>query len=185
MSGFTILTVCTGNICRSPIAAQLLRAELADDRIAVRSAGVYAMVGDGMPEEARLVSRSLGGDPDGHHPTQLSPAVLSDVDLVLTAELRHRADVVRMHPRASRHAFTLKQFARLASLVDDNELTTVDAPAAALQLIASKRGIAAPVPVGDDEIVDPYLKPFRAYEECGREIAGTVTAIARVFNASR
>src|SRR5690606_12746543 len=47
-----ILTVCTGNICRSPLAEAVLASRLADLDLRVHSAGTQALVGHGMPPEA-------------------------------------------------------------------------------------------------------------------------------------
>ena len=55
---FRILTVCTGNICRSPVAERLLQAGLGD-AVAVSSAGVRAVVGDPIhPGMVALLERS-------------------------------------------------------------------------------------------------------------------------------
>ena len=68
---FTILVVCLGNVCRSPLAERLLRMRfeqmLGDGASAVHlsSAGVRALVGDPMNELSAAELRRLGGDPDG------------------------------------------------------------------------------------------------------------------------
>ena len=43
-----VLTVCTGNVCRSPLAEALLRERLAPLDIRVRSAGTRALIGSAM-----------------------------------------------------------------------------------------------------------------------------------------
>src|SRR4051795_5389163 len=63
---FVVLFVCTGNICRSPIAERLLAARLPDPSIRAASAGTRAMVGYGIDQTAAHVLRRLGGEPDGH-----------------------------------------------------------------------------------------------------------------------
>ena len=50
----SILTVCVGNICRSPVAAALLRADLPD--VHVSSAGIAALVGEDVDPTARQVA---------------------------------------------------------------------------------------------------------------------------------
>ena len=58
---FSILTVCSGNICRSPLAEQLLRVGLTDlAGVTVSSAGTIALVGEGMPAEAQALSVRYG-----------------------------------------------------------------------------------------------------------------------------
>ena len=56
---FSVLTVCTGNICRSPLAELILAASLSDiPDVRVESAGTGALVGHGMPDPALR-----GGEP--------------------------------------------------------------------------------------------------------------------------
>ena len=95
---FEILVVCLGNVCRSPLAEQVLRmrfAELLGDgspAVRVSSAGARALVGRPMDEHAAAELRRLGGDPEGFAATQLTAAAAGAADLVLTAtrELRSR-----------------------------------------------------------------------------------------------
>ncbi|MDY7557708.1 hypothetical protein [Cryobacterium sp. 10C3] len=93
---FSILVVCTGNICRSPLAEQLLTTRLTNAGIPVlvTSAGTYAMVGKGMPDEAAALSVRYGGDPRAHVSRQLTARLVADADLVVTADREHRGEVV-------------------------------------------------------------------------------------------
>src|SRR5690606_19666664 len=82
----TILTVCTGNICRSPLGEVLLRARLSDLDVMVHSAGTHALVGRGMPEQARelaLRHGASGADATGHKARLLTERLVQDADLVL------------------------------------------------------------------------------------------------------
>src|SRR5690606_4076566 len=56
----TILTVCTGNICRSPMGEILLRANLADLGVRVHSAGTHALVDHEMTEQSQQLAVRLG-----------------------------------------------------------------------------------------------------------------------------
>ncbi|NLA65189.1 MAG: hypothetical protein GX862_04550 [Leucobacter sp.] len=70
---FTILTVCTGNICRSPLSEGLLRMVLAGLPVVVHSAGASAMVGHSMTEPNRVIAAGLGvTDADVHVARQLT-----------------------------------------------------------------------------------------------------------------
>ncbi|QSB24146.1 arsenate reductase/protein-tyrosine-phosphatase family protein [Curtobacterium sp. 24E2] len=110
-----VLFVCSGNICRSPLGAQVLTARLGPDAAAfvVESAGTIADDGAAMDGAAAAQSVRLGGDPSGHGSRYLTAAIVEDADLVLTAERSHRAAVVSLAPRATKRAFTIKQFARV------------------------------------------------------------------------
>jgi len=90
-----IIVVCTGNICRSPIAEALLRKQLAGRDIQICSAGTGALVGYAADPFAQLVSREQGYDISAHRAQQASPALLSAMDLILTLDQTH-TDWVRM-----------------------------------------------------------------------------------------
>jgi protein-tyrosine phosphatase len=118
-----ILMVCTGNICRSPLAEQLLREDLRTAGIdaVITSAGTRAMTGSDMTPEAAALSSQYGASHTGHVARQLTEELIADADLVLTATREHRRQVVSMLPKATRYTFTLNQFARLvapAALID-------------------------------------------------------------------
>jgi len=99
MSPRRILFVCTGNICRSPMAAAIARAEL--DRagaggIEVESAGTMAMVGWGATREAARVAEEHGTSLAGHRPRQLTRELVAGADLVVGMEAAHVAAADRL-----------------------------------------------------------------------------------------
>ena len=94
-----ILTVCTGNICRSPVAERLLQAgldQVQPGSFEVRSAGTRAMVGEPIQPLSADIIRTYGGTPDGFAARQLTPEILRESDLVLTMTARHRVEVMQM-----------------------------------------------------------------------------------------
>lgn len=101
----SILVVCLGNVCRSPVAEFLFRRELDGRDIRVGSAGLGAMVGRPMDEEAAALLREDGIDASGHRARQLRPSMLREADLVLTMERRQLASVARLAPEASGKVF--------------------------------------------------------------------------------
>ncbi|ANJ26267.1 hypothetical protein [Agromyces aureus] len=147
-----VLVVCTGNICRSPVAEQVLAARLADagaEGVSVSSAGTGALVGHPMTPEAAMLSVRYGADPAGHAARQLTEQLVLDADLVLTATRAHRAQVAELVPRAARRAYTLREFARVvAYLADEGELDA-DLDAASADLILN-RPSSSPAPQGLD-----------------------------------
>ena len=88
--------VCTGNICRSPLAAALLERALAgrgSEGLAVSSAGTGAWDGAPVSEGAYLVGLERGLDLSGHRARLLTRELVESADLVLTMARHHRARV--------------------------------------------------------------------------------------------
>ena len=183
---FSILVVCTGNICRSPLAEQLLTARLAGSStpFVVMSAGTMAQDGAAMDATAADMSRAYGGAPEAHQATYLTEMLAESADLVLTAAREHRAAVVRLSPRASRRSFTLEQFARLAEASDPAELAAADSPADVVRLVASMRGMVPPLddPEAED-IVDPYRRGLDVHERAAADVDRAVDAIVTALRA--
>src|SRR6266480_1830692 len=91
-----ILLVCTGNICRSPLAAALMQRALSErgvDGIDVSSAGTGAWDGAPVSEGAYLVGLEQGLDLSGHRARLLTRDVVVQSDLILTMARHHRARV--------------------------------------------------------------------------------------------
>ncbi|SMC38221.1 low molecular weight protein arginine phosphatase [Sporomusa malonica] len=119
---FKILLVCTGNTCRSPMAAALLtdmvlQAGLAD-KIAVESAGIAAGC-QPASNQAQAVMRQAGLQLDKHCSKQLVPAKLETADLVLTMTVSHKRAVANMTRGMTGKIYTLAEFAGQAADVSD------------------------------------------------------------------
>lgn len=88
-----VLFVCTGNICRSPLAEALLRRDLARrgaEAVEVASAGTGAWDGAPASEGAYLVALEHGLDLSGHQARPLTRALVQQADLILTMSRHHR-----------------------------------------------------------------------------------------------
>ncbi len=101
-SVFNVLLVCTGNTCRSPMAAGALMLELgADrDRVEVVSAGTGALEGQPATEFSVVVAAREGVDLSGHRSQRVTRTMLHRADLVLGMEPSHREAVIHLgaHP---------------------------------------------------------------------------------------
>lgn len=96
----SILIVCTGNICRSPMGEFLLRDRWTKPGVRVASAGVGAMVGWGADEDALTVMQRYGIDMDAHRARQLTSELLTSHDLILVMEDEHAQWINRRMPTA-------------------------------------------------------------------------------------
>lgn len=113
-----ILTVCVGNICRSPTAEYLLRHQLASRDIQVTSAGLNAMEGYPMDATALRVLSDHGIDGEAHLARQLTKAMLREADLVLGMEKGHVDAMVRMAPEATGKIFVLDKWVQARDIPD-------------------------------------------------------------------
>lgn len=188
-----VVCVCTGNVCRSPQAEQLLRAGLGPalrGEVEVSSAGTAAGDGQPMTDQAAAWSRALGGDPSAHRSRYLTPRVLRDADLVLGLAREHRREVVSLAPALTKVTFTLRELARLASSVDEDELAAAAAAGtdprarlrALLVLLGRRRGsVPLPGDSGADDVVDPIGRDATVYEQSARQVEDAVPAVLRLL----
>jgi len=141
MSHKTVLFVCYGNICRSPMAEGFLNKLLLEKNdkpvdVEVLSAGLNAVGGPPTPETMETM-REEGIDITSFRSRQLTEELIEKADLILTMEKRYKDDVLSRHPQAKHKVFTLKEFA--------GETENLD-------------------------IEDPYGKGMEAYKTCAKEI---------------
>lgn len=96
-----ILVVCVGNICRSPMAEALLKSALrGQDGITVESAGLGALVGYPADDYALELMQEMGEDVSSHRARQIHPDMVTDADLVLVMEARHKRAIDDADPTA-------------------------------------------------------------------------------------
>lgn len=164
---FSILMVCSANICRSPYAQALLQGWAASTgEVAVGSAGVAAYPGDPMCGHA---AGRIPIDPFAHAARELDPAMLIDADLILTAERSQRGVVARMLPSCRERLFTLRQAALLAAALagpmTDGRLPegapalptgTVERLRWLVRELDAARGLLAALPEADSDIADRH-----------------------------
>lgn len=184
-----LLTVCTGNICRSPFAERMLQAEL-DSRhpgqFLVRSAGTESMVGDGMEAESADLLAEFGGSADAFVSRQLSPAMLAEMNVVIGLTTAHRDAAIRMSPRMLKRAFTLVEFARIMRHLrtsDNAEIIRGATPELVQQrwqglgsVASANRSATKPSAAGDD-VVDPYRRSAKTHMQMVEEILPAVEEI--------
>lgn len=92
----SILVVCTGNICRSPIGERLLRKRLPG--VKVKSAGVHGLVKHPADATAADVAANHGVSLEGHAGRKLTAEMARNYDLILAMESEHIAQVTAIAP---------------------------------------------------------------------------------------
>ena len=111
-----VLVICTGNICRSPMASSLLsraldEAGLAGQVASVSSAGTYAVEGAPASRGAMQAMAGRGLDLSAHSGRQVDAALVQSADLILVMEEEHRRTIFRTWPQALRKTFLLSEMA--------------------------------------------------------------------------
>lgn len=191
----TILFVCTGNICRSPMGEVLLRARLSDLNVRVHSAGTHALVDHGMTEQAQQLAVGLGAQAElaaAHRAQLLVQPLLRDADLILTMSREHRTHSVQLMPDVLKRVFTLREFARLASTLSTEEARAAAVAAgtsprdrlrAVVNAVSTQRGMTTAAP-DDDDVIDPYRRSQKTYELSASQLAPAAEEVVRVVRAA-
>lgn len=172
VSPFSVLFVCTGNICRSPLGERLLRERLHSSDIEVTSAGVMALVGQGIDPEAAAQLEALGGDPSDFRARQLTEEMVGHADLVLAATRMHRERILEERPSALKRTFTILEFADLVGRAKGST------PQELVSWASRHRSAST---LTDIDIPDPYRRGDAAHAEAAGLIHGAVERIAAAF----
>lgn len=197
---FRILTVCTGNICRSPQAEQLLRARLpralppAPGSIEVTSAGTMALDGDAMEASAEREAIRLGiTDTAAHRARRLAPALVEHADLVVALAAEHRGAAVHALPQAHARAFTLIELTRVLELISEGQVPSrleplgADGIAAFLDRVVAQaaevRALLTPRQRRRIDIDDPYGRSPAHYRRSADAVAEHVDRLAAALGS--
>jgi len=106
-----VLTVCTGNICRSPMAEGVVRTVFeADQSIDVSSAGTHAVEGNPATEFAILASREKRIDITDHRARMLDSMLIKGGDIILCMEPAHAEWVLSIDSSAYEKVYNLADF---------------------------------------------------------------------------
>jgi protein-tyrosine phosphatase len=193
---FTVLHVCVGNICRSPMSEHLLdlalRKQLGDAvdlRYANHGAGTGSWhIGEPMSRGAARQVSARGGDPRAFRARRVSLALIDESDLILTATAEQVGYVADLCPPARSRTFVLGEFGRLLADADLGGLPAADSEATAyargVALVAAVDAVRTDpkgrrrTPTATDDLSDPYGLPDRVFAETADAIERTVAPLA-------
>lgn len=149
----TIVTVCTANICRSPMAEALLKHALSAQPEPLRSwkivsAGVAARPGDRVSENSITALKKVGLDIKGHTSRPLTRQLLDEAIAILCMTESHRAMIQLSFDPPPRHVYLFREFMPRAA---------------------------------DKEIGDPYGGPLSEYEACRDEMVEAIPSLVEFF----
>jgi protein-tyrosine phosphatase len=194
---FTVLHVCMGNICRSPMAERLLdlavrerlakagAAPPADELLHSHSAGTGGWhAGEEMNPPAARQVRARGGDVNGFLARKLRSDLIDAADLVLTATADQQEYVVALRPDAAGRTFVLGEFGRLLAGVDLSALPPAEPTAnavyargvALVEAVDAARGSSAALPT--DDLDDPWGRGDQTFSRVADEIEDTLHPLA-------
>lgn len=181
----SILVVCTGNICRSPLAEGFLRRVL-EERFGaaapdVASAGTIGWEGSPAVIESVEAAAERNTDIRSHAARRLEPEQIIPASLIIGMTTEHRDAAGAMVPQAADRAFSLKEIARI--LDDLPPAPPTSSPIEALtnrvaQADAHRRAGFAGNP-HDEDIVDPLGMPTETFRAVAWEIDTLCDDLAR------
>ena len=107
----TVLFVCTGNVCRSPMAEGIFRQAIENrGSYRVLSAGLGAAEGQPPSPYAVQAVKELGIDISGVRSRMLTPELVEEADYILGMTHNHVETVMLLHPSAAEKTFLLREF---------------------------------------------------------------------------
>lgn len=177
--GFTVLVVCTANICRSPLAERMLQEgfdDIAPGQFLVSSAGTHGLTGRGVEPRISEIAAGLGQSMSHFTARALTPELIHEADLILTMTREHRSYVVQMVPAALKRTFTIREFARILPHVPI-ERGAIPAQRWHSLVVLAQRHRRSPEALASDDVVDPFDSSDEIYEQMLAQLLPAVAAL--------
>ncbi len=140
-----VIFICTGNICRSAMAAGYLKYRLKqlgkEQKVKVSSAGTHAKQGEKSPEFAIRAIEKYGADIESHTSTTLENSDIRQANYIFVMTERHKRDVIKTYPELKEKIKLLGEYTK------DKDYKEID---------------------------DPWGYSYNIYENCAREIVDSI-----------
>ncbi|WP_432835782.1 phosphotyrosine protein phosphatase [Dactylosporangium sp. CA-092794] len=187
MAPFSVLCVCMGNICRSPMAERLLVADAlalggGADQLYVHGAGTGGWhAGEPMDPQAARQVLARGGAVAGFRARKLLAEHVESSDLVLTATIEQVDFVAALCPDAAPRTFVFGEFGRLIRGAElPSGLTDVYERGVALVEAADAARAGKPA-LPSDELDDPWGRADAYFSRVADEIHATTKPLAEAL----
>jgi protein-tyrosine phosphatase len=174
-SPFTVLHVCTGNICRSPMSERIL-AGLTGEDVYNHGAGISAYhEGENMQHNAMTELESRGYDFDGHRARHLLREHVEASDLILVATIGHLDYIAERFPEASAKTFLVRSFGPMADALADAlpEGDTAVRGRALVDAAAARRG-----DYDELDLADPWGMSQTVYAQIADQLEAALKPVA-------
>jgi low molecular weight protein-tyrosine phosphatase len=167
----SILVVCTGNVCRSPIAEGLLRAgfasRLGSGAPTVSSVGTMGWEGSGADPNSVEAAAERGVDISEHRARELSTRDVASATLIVGMSVEHARAVVAHEPASAPRTFTLKELVRLLEALPPTTGDDLASRVAAANALRSSGFAGNPE---DEDVADPLGLPLDSFRAVAWEL---------------
>jgi protein-tyrosine phosphatase len=179
---FSVLHVCTGNICRSPMSERILDGLTGDD-VYNHGAGIAAYHdGEGMHSTSMDELESRGYDFEGFKARHIERAHVEASDLILVATTGHLEYIADCFPEATGKTFLVRPFGLMAADVLA-ELPDGDVPTRGKALVAAADERRGDYPEVD--LSDPWGMGRNAFSQVASQLEDALEAVATALEGGQ